>query len=58
MDTTAVGFTMWIGSWCLTGTDVFVGRALASDKACASVYSVRPTIDAKYEVVTDDTADQ
>lgn len=51
-------FTMWIGSWCLMGTDVFVGRALESVKACENVYSVRPTIDAEYEVVADDTVDQ
>lgn len=56
MDATTIFFTMWIGSFNYCGTDI--GRAIESVKACESVYSVRPTIDAEYEVVNDDAADQ
>jgi len=56
MDTTAVVFTMWIGSFNYCGTDV--GMVRDYGPACANVAGVRPTIDAEYEVVTDDTADQ
>lgn len=55
-----VVFTMWVGSvWCLAGTDIAVGIAVASVPACAGIASVRPTMDAEYEVVEDDVeADQ
>jgi hypothetical protein len=54
MNTTAVFFTMWIGSFNYCGMDI--GLATLSVKECAGVPSVRPTIDAEYEVVADDDA--
>jgi hypothetical protein len=55
MDATTMIFTMWIGSWNLRGQDdVFIGRALASDRSCQGVSLIRPTIDAKFEVIEDD----
>jgi len=56
MNATTMIFTMWIGSFDYHGT--FIGMAVASVPACAGVASVRPTIDAEYEVIADETVDQ
>jgi hypothetical protein len=57
MDPTTIVFTMWIGSFALRGTnDVFIGKACASDRACAGMHLIRPTFDAEFEVVQDHDA--
>ncbi len=59
MDPTTIcfTFTMWIGSKCLQNhSQVFVGHVYTSDKACYGIERVRPTIDAKFEVIADDSS--
>mgnify|MGYP003409719770 CR=1 FL=1 len=56
MDTTTMIFTMWIGSFNYYGT--FIGRVMTFPPACAGNAVLIPTIDAEYEVVADDAADQ
>lgn len=56
MDTTTIFFTMWMGSFNYHGT--FIGRAMTFPPTCADNAVLSPTIDAEYEVVTDDAADQ
>lgn len=53
MDATAMIFTMWIGSFDVNGT--YIGRAIASDRSCKDVASVRPTMDAEFEVIEETT---
>ncbi len=56
MNTTAVFFTMWVGDYNYRGT--YIGLATLSVKQCVGCKGVSLTIDAEYEVVTDDAADQ
>lgn len=55
MDATTILFTMWVGSFDYHGT--WIGRVVASVPACAGVATVRPTLDAEFEVVPDDDDD-
>ena len=53
MNAPAMIFTMWIGSFDVNGT--YIGRAFASDRSCKDVASVRPTMDAEFDVIDEDT---
>lgn len=55
MDPTTIVFTLWIGSFNLRGTDVFIGKACVSNENCKSIHLVKPTFDAEFEVIVEPT---